>query len=89
MYIYIYIYVYIYIYIYIYICIYIYIYVYIYIYIVTYLELFWPDRVQINVSHFAIRDTFKRTCDSEKLKNKKIAIQKFVGKRKLKNKNLC
>ena len=55
----------------------------------TYLELFWPDRVQINVSHFAIRDTFKRTCDSEKLKNKKIAIQKFVGKRKLKNKNLC
>ena len=47
-------------------------------------------RVQINVLHFTICDTFKRTCNSKKLKANKIAIQKiFVGKRKLKNKNHC
>ena len=30
----------------------------------------YEARVQINVSQFAICNTFKRACDSEKLKNK-------------------
>ena len=39
-------------------------------------------RVRINVSHSSIRDTLKRTCDSKKLKNNKIAIQKIFRKKK-------
>ena len=40
--------------------------------------------VQINASHFAIRNTFKKTCDSKKLKKqKKLRYKKFVGKIKL------
>ena len=39
-------------------------------------------RVRINASHFAIRDKFKRTCDSKKLKNKQIAMYKICGKGK-------
>ena len=37
-------------------------------------------RVQINLSHFAIR-TFKRTCNSQKLKDK-IVTQKICMKKK-------
>ena len=47
----------------------------------------FPFKVQINASNFAIRDKFKRTCNSKKNKNKQSCdTKKFVEKRKLKNK---
>ena len=46
--------------------------------------------VWIKVLHFTIRDKFVRTCNSKKRKNKENCdTKKFVGKRKLKNKNYC
>ena len=35
-------------------------------------------KIRVNVSHFAIRDTFKRTCDSKKLNCKtKLPLKKL------------
>ena len=42
----------------------------------------FPFKVQINASHFAIRDKFKRTSNSKKIKNKQNCdTKKFVEKK--------
>ena len=49
----------------------------------------FPLKVQINASYFAIRDKFKRTSNSKKIKNKpNCDTKKFVEKKETEKKNL-